>query len=64
VELDGSQHAERQQAVHDTKRTEFLEGEGYQVVRIWNSELFAKPGIIADCIFAIGKSRLPKPERP
>ena len=40
VELDGAQHAESRHLAHDAKRTEFLEGEGYQVVRIWNSELF------------------------
>ena len=64
VELDGSQHAERRNLAHDAKRTEFLEGEGYQVVRIWNSELFANPGVIADYVYALARARIPRPEQP
>jgi very-short-patch-repair endonuclease len=63
VELDGSQHAERLEFAHDAKKTEFLEGEGYKVVRIWNSELFANPGVIADYVYAVTKARLPQPEQ-
>lgn len=63
VELDGSQHAERRNVAHDAKRTEFLEGEGYQVVRIWNSELFANPGVIADYVYALARARIPQPEQ-
>lgn len=37
VELDGGQHAEN--ALGDSKRTEFLESLGYKVVRFWNNEV-------------------------
>lgn len=36
VELDGSQHEERADA--DARRTAYLEGEGYTVLRFWNDE--------------------------
>ncbi len=38
VELDGGQHAE--QAEYDAKRTEWLESQGFQVLRFWNNEVF------------------------
>ena len=37
VEVDGGQHAEPGQAVHDRQRTAFLVGEGFRVLRFWNN---------------------------
>jgi len=37
IELDGGQHSER--AGEDTRRTKFLEFEGYRVLRFWNNEV-------------------------
>lgn len=37
VELDGGQHAE--QVASDSKRTEWLEAEGFRVLRFWNHQL-------------------------
>ncbi len=37
IELDGGQHAERQEA--DRRRTDFLEQQGYRVIRFWNDEV-------------------------
>jgi adenine-specific DNA-methyltransferase len=37
VELDGGQHDE--QATHDERRTAFLSGEGYRVIRFWNNDV-------------------------
>ncbi|HEY7553676.1 MAG TPA: DUF559 domain-containing protein [Candidatus Binatia bacterium] len=39
VELDGGQHAVDVAA--DQKRSRFLEGEGYQVLRFWNHDVLA-----------------------
>jgi very-short-patch-repair endonuclease len=39
VEVDGGQHAEAIE--YDQKRTQYLESEGYRVLRIWNNEVFA-----------------------
>ncbi len=37
VEIDGGQHAEREEA--DRERTRWLERQGYRVVRFWNNEV-------------------------
>jgi very-short-patch-repair endonuclease len=37
IELDGSQHLE--QADNDKERTEFLEFQGYSVLRFWNDNI-------------------------
>ena len=41
IELDGSQHLDQQG--YDAARTEYLEGVGWRVVRLWNSEVIANP---------------------
>ena len=38
IELDGSQHLEREAS--DIQRTSFLNERGYQVLRIWNNQVF------------------------
>src|SRR5512145_3336726 len=40
LELDRSQHAEREQAAFDERRTKYLEAAGFRVTRIWCSDLF------------------------
>lgn len=40
IELDGSQHLQENNLVHDEKRREYIENEGYKVVRFYNSEIF------------------------
>ncbi len=37
IELDGGQHAKNQEK--DSKRTKFLECEGYRVIRFWDHEV-------------------------
>ncbi|HSI17470.1 MAG TPA: DUF559 domain-containing protein [Sphingomonas sp.] len=39
VEFDGSQHAE--QAAADQRRTEYLERQGWRIIRLWNSDVLA-----------------------
>lgn len=39
VEVDGGQHGE--QAGYDAARTQFLESEGYRVIRFWNNDVLA-----------------------
>jgi very-short-patch-repair endonuclease len=40
LELDGSQHADPEQAKFDARRTQYLEAAGFRVTRIWCSDLF------------------------
>jgi very-short-patch-repair endonuclease len=39
IELDGGQHAEIAQRDHDQRRTDWLEREGFRVVRFWNNDI-------------------------
>lgn len=41
IEFDGSQHHD--QLAYDTARTRFLGTLGWQIVRLWNSDVPAKP---------------------
>jgi len=37
IELDGSQHLEHEE--RDTERTQYLESQGYKVIRFWNDKV-------------------------
>jgi very-short-patch-repair endonuclease len=50
IELDGGQHAE--QAEKDAKRTEWLESQGFRVLRFWNCEVFEDWDNVSERIWA------------
>jgi len=46
IEVDGGQHAEAEE--YDARRTRFIEGEGYRVLRFWNNDVLSNTsGVIA-----------------
>ena len=45
VELDGGQHVDSD---YDAKRTQFLESEGWRVIRFWNSDVSENPDGVAE----------------
>ena len=48
IEVDGSQHGHNAQMVHDQKRTQWLEDEGYRVIRFWANEVMSNTdGVVA-----------------
>ena len=49
VEIDGGQHNSRQ--TEDLKRTEWLQAQGFRVVRFWNSEVLAEMEAVKAAIF-------------
>lgn len=59
VEVDGSQHGEAVQILHDTRRTEFLEREGFRVIRFSASDVMVNLAAVLDGIEAA--LRLPLP---
>jgi very-short-patch-repair endonuclease len=60
VELDGSQHAVERRS--DTKRTTYLEGQGYQVLRFWNDEaLNSTDAVLQRIALALGVYDRPSP---
>ena len=47
VEIDGSQHLKPEV---DAERTEFLEAQGWTIIRFWNSEVNDNPEGVAEAI--------------
>ena len=48
IEVDGGQHNEPEVETLDKERTAWLEGEGYKVLRFWNSEVIGNiEGVMA-----------------
>lgn len=48
IEVDGGQHAEALDA--DAHRTRYIEGEGFRVIRFWNSEMMDNLDGVLDTI--------------
>ncbi len=40
IEIDGGQHNEPENIEYDKCRTQFLESNGYKVIRFWNNDIF------------------------
>lgn len=40
IELDGAQHLQESNILHDNKRKKYIEEEGYKIIRFYNSEIF------------------------
>ncbi|MDR1167501.1 MAG: 4-(cytidine 5'-diphospho)-2-C-methyl-D-erythritol kinase [Heliobacteriaceae bacterium] len=40
IELDGGQHNDEKKITYDQRRDSFLKNQGYEVLRIWNNEIF------------------------
>jgi len=52
IEVDGSQHGENEASLRDRQRTEWLESEGYRVLRFWNNEITQNIFGVMDAIYA------------
>jgi very-short-patch-repair endonuclease len=50
IEVDGGQHAEDRRD-HDRTRDAWLRSRGFEVVRLWNTELIDNPGGVRDLLF-------------
>jgi len=57
VELDGSQHERADDAAKDALRSKYLMSRGYQVFRVWNSEINTNIDGVLDGIYAIVAER-------
>ena len=59
IELDGGQHAERNE--EDAKRTAALEAQGYLVLRFWNNDVLRNIGGVVE---SIANTLRPVPTHP
>ena len=48
IELDGGHHVS--QRSYDSNRTDWLEPQGYKVIRFWNNEVLGEIGVVLDVI--------------
>ena len=53
IELDGGQHNEKAQMEYDTKRTKWLETQGYRIQRFWNNEVLLDFDMVLEIIWDI-----------
>jgi very-short-patch-repair endonuclease len=61
IEIDGGQHAE--QIEYDIRRTQYLESEGYQVLRFWNNQVISElEGVLEVIRLKIALSPTPLPQ--
>ena len=62
IELDGGQHSD---STSDETRTQYLEANGYRVVRFWNNEVFENMSGVPSAIdAAVNTERPPTPSPP
>lgn len=59
VEVDGGQHADDEGLIYDRKRTAWLEGQRFRVLRFWNHEVFENMDVVLDRIADAVKAPLP-----
>ena len=53
VEVDGSQHSEEKNQVYDSKRTVWLEQQGFRVLRFWDNDVLNNIEGVAGQIFEV-----------
>jgi very-short-patch-repair endonuclease len=65
IELDGGQHTTDAAIEYDSRRTHWLEAQGYRVLRFSTAELLENRNSVLDTIWqAVQVSALPHPEPP
>jgi very-short-patch-repair endonuclease len=63
VELDGSQHADAR-AFYDAKRTDWLQSQGYRVLRFWNNDVLKSPRSVGEVILAAAQANCSNSKSP
>jgi very-short-patch-repair endonuclease len=59
IEIDGGQHADTTK--YDELRTQFLEQEGFRILRFWNNEVLENPEGVCARILEVLAARTPHP---
>lgn len=62
VEIDGSQH--QQHRDYDDRRTQFLQSQGYRVLRYWNNEVLQQGEAVLESIVQVLADRCGRPLTP
>jgi very-short-patch-repair endonuclease len=64
IELDGGQHNLPVHQLRDQRRTEWLESQGWHVLRFWNTQVFEAPDMLGDQILQIARSLKQRRQNP
>ena len=57
VEVDGATHGEAREIVHDIARTEYLQAQGWRVIRCWNQDVFENlDGVCETIVLALARA--------
>lgn len=59
IELDGGQHNDDFKIEYDIKRDKFLQNEGYEVIRIWNNDIYGNIEGVMEYLNNITKNHPP-----
>ena len=63
VEIDGATHSTEEELRHDARRTEFLQAQGYRLVRFVNEEVYRNMNGVLETFLAKLDER-PSPPKP
>jgi len=56
IEIDGGQHAQADQQKLDQRRTAWLEGQGFRVIRFWNNDVLKNTdAVVTEIIRVLGE---------
>jgi len=65
VELDGGQHNEEDAIKKDEKRTQFLEEQGFKILRFWNNDILQNTEEVLETIYnSLHGTQCPPPNLP
>lgn len=52
IEVDGGQHNEPQGVARDRRRTEYLDRDGFHILRFWNNDVLARTDDVVETIWS------------
>ena len=62
IEIDGGQHSLEENSINDKTRTEWLQSQGFRVIRFWNNDVSSNlDGVITRIKEALNENPLPGP---
>ena len=62
IEIDGGQHNLEENTINDKARTEWLQSQGFRVIRFWNNDVSSNlDGVITRIKEALNENPLPGP---
>jgi len=62
IEADGGQHGDADAQAYDDRRTRFMEGEGFGLLRFWNNDILGNTeGVLANIAESLSRRERGKP---